>query len=113
MRYPRGREGRRGFVMRRVTTTILLLGISASAQSQSIHKCFDGNGIPSFQNEPCQPVNTYNYNGYASRPVDQRRLDCEAAKDYRKNTLQTIGLKRDFDLLRSLDEKVANACSPR
>ena len=35
---------------------------------------------------------------------------CEAARERRESTLQRVGLKRSFDLLRRLDEEVWAAC---
>jgi len=35
---------------------------------------------------------------------------CEAARANRENTLERVGLKRTFDLLRRLDEQVRKAC---
>lgn len=35
---------------------------------------------------------------------------CEAAKQRRESTLRKVGLKRDFNLLRRLDDAVWNAC---
>ncbi|MDI9239978.1 hypothetical protein QLQ15_13780 [Lysobacter sp. LF1] len=35
---------------------------------------------------------------------------CEAAKAARQKTLDSVGLKRTFDLLRKLDEQVREAC---
>lgn len=35
---------------------------------------------------------------------------CEAARQYRKTILKAIGLKRDIDLLRSLNDRVHDAC---
>lgn len=42
-----------------------------------------------------------------TRPGPDR---CQAARDKRERTLQRVGLKRDFDLLRKLDDDVWNAC---
>lgn len=42
-----------------------------------------------------------------ARPGPDR---CQAARDKRERTLQRVGLKRDFDLLRKLDDDVWNAC---
>ena len=35
---------------------------------------------------------------------------CQAARDRRERTLQRVGLKRTFDLLRRLDDEVWQAC---
>lgn len=35
---------------------------------------------------------------------------CEAARGRRERTLERVGLERDFDLLRRLDDEVARAC---
>lgn len=42
--------------------------------------------------------------------VAGERSKCEAAKRHRENTLDKVGLKRDFDLLRKLDDDVWRAC---
>lgn len=42
-----------------------------------------------------------------SRPGADR---CEAARSRRERTLQRVGLKRTFDLLRKLDDEVWTAC---
>ena len=42
-----------------------------------------------------------------ARPGPDR---CQAAREKRERTLQRVGLKRDFDLLRKLDDDVWNAC---
>ena len=37
---------------------------------------------------------------------------CNAAKDRRARKLESVGLKRTFDLLRKLDDAVHSACKP-
>jgi hypothetical protein len=37
---------------------------------------------------------------------------CKAAKERRARKLESVGLKRTFDLLRKLDDDVHNACKP-
>lgn len=37
---------------------------------------------------------------------------CSAAKERRARKLESVGLKRTFDLLRALDDAVHNACKP-
>jgi len=39
-----------------------------------------------------------------------KQTACEAARTHRRSTLAKVGLKRDFDLLRKLDDQVAAAC---
>lgn len=46
-------------------------------------------------------------------PARQRTDPCEAAKAYRERTLARVGLKRTFDLLRALDDRVYEACKPK
>jgi hypothetical protein len=41
---------------------------------------------------------------------DERRARCNAAKGERERILRTVGLDRDFELLRDLDETVYDAC---
>ena len=35
---------------------------------------------------------------------------CQRARQYREQTLEAVGLKRNYDLLRALNDKVAKAC---
>jgi len=35
---------------------------------------------------------------------------CSAAKTYRASVLKAVGMRRDFDLLRRLDDRVSRAC---
>lgn len=46
-----------------------------------------------------------------SRAPEPQRARCEAAKRHRAATLEQVGLRRNFDLLRNLDEHVRIACS--
>jgi len=54
--------------------------------------------------------------GYGNRgqatyiPSDGRGPACEAAKANREVVLKSVGMRRNFDLLRSLDESVQKAC---
>lgn len=41
-----------------------------------------------------------------------RALACASAKQHRESTLASVGLKRNFDLLRRLDDAVRAACGP-
>jgi hypothetical protein len=41
---------------------------------------------------------------------DPQRTRCEAARRQREETLRRVGLKRTFDLLRRLDDRVYEAC---
>lgn len=41
---------------------------------------------------------------------DPARARCQAARDKRDRTLERVGLKRTFDLLRRLDDEVRAAC---
>lgn len=41
---------------------------------------------------------------------DDRRARCNAAKEERERILRTVGLDRDYELLRDLDEVVYEAC---
>lgn len=43
-------------------------------------------------------------------PSDGRGAACEAAKAHRESVLKAMGLRRNFDLLRSLDDQVQKAC---
>ncbi len=45
---------------------------------------------------------------YAQR--DRQRSDCDAAKANRERKLETVGMSRNFDLLRQLDDQVARTC---
>jgi len=58
--------------------------------------------------------------GYASRSSSRRPSNhsrketaCQGAKAKREHTLQRVGLDRNIDLLRRLDEDVAEACASR
>lgn len=52
------------------------------------------------------------YNGeLISTSPDPRRGRCEAAKRDRAAVLERVGLRRNFDLLRRLDEQVRIACA--
>lgn len=42
--------------------------------------------------------------------IDKKRERCERAKANREATLERVGLKRTFDLLRRLDDEVHAAC---
>lgn len=42
--------------------------------------------------------------------IDKKRERCERAKANRESTLERVGLKRTFDLLRRLDDEVHAAC---
>ena len=42
---------------------------------------------------------------------DTQRAQCNAAKAHRERTLRAMGLKRNFDLLRRLDDAVYRACT--
>jgi hypothetical protein len=55
------------------------------------------------------------YRGTARRrgDADQGQAACRSAEANRDRTLQRVGLKRTFDLLRKLDEQVAQACRRR
>ncbi|WP_162374422.1 DUF4124 domain-containing protein [Pseudoxanthomonas sangjuensis] len=46
----------------------------------------------------------------ASIPVDSNSSACESAKANREAVLKTVGIRRTFDLLRSLDDAVRAAC---
>lgn len=41
---------------------------------------------------------------------DERRTRCTSARDERDRILRTVGLDRNFELLRDLDETVYDAC---
>lgn len=43
-------------------------------------------------------------------PQDAGKARCDAARAQRERTLDMVGLKRTFDLLRKLDEQVREAC---
>jgi len=48
---------------------------------------------------------------WVSREISTpKRSGCQIAKDERDATLRRVGLKRNFDLLRQLDENVYRAC---
>jgi hypothetical protein len=44
---------------------------------------------------------------------DKQEAACEAAQRSRERTLQAVGLRRNLDLLRKLDDNVADACRGR
>jgi hypothetical protein len=44
---------------------------------------------------------------------DPRKSACDAAKKSREHTLRAVGLDRSLDLLRRLDDEVAEACLRR
>lgn len=46
----------------------------------------------------------------ATGRISAGRSRCEAAKEKRQATLAAVGLKRNFDLLRKLDDQVSAAC---
>lgn len=48
--------------------------------------------------------------GSAAASLPTASSACEAARQRRESTLKTVGLKRDFALLRRLDDAVWNAC---
>ena len=52
--------------------------------------------------------------GSGSRTTSISAADarCNAAKDRRARKLESVGLKRTFDLLRKLDDAVHSACKP-
>jgi len=54
---------------------------------------------------------TYGSNAQAAYiPTDGRGAACESAKANRESVLKAAGMSRNFDLLRSLDESVRQAC---
>ena len=54
---------------------------------------------------------TYGGNSQAAYiPSDDRGAGCEAAKAHRESVLKAVGMRRNFDLLRSLDDSVRKAC---
>ncbi len=69
---------------------------------------------PAYQPAPQQQTRYENvvYNNVQTVPDAraQRRANCEAAKRYRENKLDRVGLKRTYDLLQQLDAHVAREC---
>lgn len=97
-----------------------------------IYKCVDRSRNVTFQNEPCPATHvTGSTRVYDERALQRRKaenavagsysfgrpgqerpevLRCRAARRERDETLQRVGLKRTYDLLRRLDDKVYEAC---
>nr|WP_295375883.1 DUF4124 domain-containing protein [Pseudoxanthomonas sp.] len=120
--------------------TLLLLALPAAVAAQQLHKCVDPHGHASYQSAPCEaghkqawvrdatpepspPVrprpttraatpSRISVPAAANLPAYPARAPaaCEAAKRQRESTLKTVGLKRNFELLRRLDDAVWNAC---
>ena len=50
------------------------------------------------------------YGGQRLSERDIRRARCNDAKSHREATLREVGLSRDFEMLRALDDAVYEAC---
>ncbi len=106
----------------------------------SVYRCADRAGGVSLQSQPCGPdqrttrvvaapllappvratqpsrPSTYNQPAYNTFHVPQedslapRRAACATARQQREDTLERVGLKRNYDLLQRLDAMVNRAC---
>lgn len=122
--------------MRAITGAAILL-LASTAHAQVVYRCA-ANGKPvSFQSEPCAPgarmtnvidappdrrppraiqgpvYSQEQQSGpqwSAPTEQDRQREKCNKAKADREDTLNSVGLRRTFDLVSSLDAKVTAAC---
>ena len=66
---------------------------------------------PSVSAEPVRRKSSVSRPSSSPAPRSRRRADpCQSARDRRERTLERVGLKRDFNLLRRLDDEVWAAC---
>lgn len=67
--------------------------------------------IKAEMNQRNAPVASYGQSssGYTRR--DQKRAQCSAARQHRDSVLRSVGIRRNFSLLRQLDEQVNRACA--